>query len=61
MAPCFQGQIDVLEDNRNWIETRMGQVFAHTGAAQVKAFTDAGKELPPEMKVAMDAMRKARE
>lgn len=61
VAPCFQGQIEVLEGNRDWIETRMGQVFAHTGAAQAKAFTDAGKELPPEMKAAMDAMRKARE
>ncbi|MGE3073486.1 MAG: LLM class flavin-dependent oxidoreductase [Dehalococcoidia bacterium] len=61
VAPRFQGQIDVLEDNRDWIETRMNQVFAHTGAAQAKAFTDAGKELPPEMKAAMDAVRKARE
>jgi limonene 1,2-monooxygenase len=61
VAPRFQGQIEVLEENRNWIETRMNQVFAHTGAAQAKAFTDAGKELPAEMKAAMDAMRKARE
>lgn len=61
VAPAFQGQLSVLEDNRNWIETRMQQVFAHTGAAQAKAFTDAGKELPPEMQKAMDAMRKARQ
>jgi len=61
VAPVFQGQLAVLEDNRNWIETRMQQVFHHTGAAQVKAFTDAGKELPPEMKQAMDAMRQARQ
>ncbi|MFN8615948.1 MAG: LLM class flavin-dependent oxidoreductase [Dehalococcoidia bacterium] len=61
VAPVFQGQLSVLEDNRNWIETRMQQVFAHTGAAQAKAFTDAGKELPPEMQKAMDAMRKARQ
>lgn len=61
VAPRFQGQIEVLEDNRNWIETRMTEVFRHTGAAQAKAFTDAGKELPEEMRKAMDAMRKARE
>ncbi len=61
VAPVFQGQLSVLEDNRNWIETRMQQVFAHTGAAQAKAFTDAGKELPPEMQKAMDAMRRARQ
>ena len=54
-------EIEVLEDNRDWIETRMGKVFAHTAAAQVKAFTDAGKELPEQMKQAMDAARKARE
>ena len=61
MAPRFQGQIETLEDNRNWIETRMTEVFRHTGAAQAKAFTDAGKDLPPEMAKAMEAMRKARE
>lgn len=61
VAPRFQGQIEVLEDNRNWIETRMNQVFAHTAAAQVKAFSDAGKELPEQMKQQMEAMRKARE
>ena len=56
VAPRFQGQLDVLEDNRNWIETRMGQVFKHSGAAQAKAFTDAGKELPEEMKKAMEGL-----
>jgi limonene 1,2-monooxygenase len=61
VAPRFQGQIEVLEDNRNWIETRMNQVFAHTAAAQVKAFSDAGKELPEQMKQQLEAMRKARE
>ena len=61
VAPQFQGQIEVLEDNRDWIETRMNQVFAHTGVAQIKAFEDAGKELPEQMKQQMEAMRKARE
>lgn len=61
VAPRFQGQISVIEDNRNWIEANMGAVFAKTGAAQVKAFADAGKELPPEMQKQMEAMRRARE
>ncbi len=61
VAPVFQGQISVMEDNRNWIETRMGAVFKGTAQAQVKAFTDAGKELPEQMKQAMEAARKARE
>jgi len=61
VAPRFQGQMETLEDNRNWIEARLGKVFGGSGAAQVKAFTDAGKELPPAMVKAMEAMRKARE
>lgn len=61
VAPRFQNQMETLEANRNWIEGDLGKVFAHTGAAQAKAFTDAGKELPAPMKAAMDAMRKARE
>jgi limonene 1,2-monooxygenase len=61
VMPRFQGQTQVLEDNRNWIESELGKVFGRTAAAQVKAFTDAGKELPPAMKAAMDAMRRARE
>jgi limonene 1,2-monooxygenase len=61
VAPKFQGQIEVLEDNRNWIETNMRAVFHHTGQAQAKAFTDAGKELPEEMRKAMEAMAKSRQ
>ncbi len=61
VAPRFQGQLDVMEANRNWIEGDLTRVFAHTAKAQVKAFSDAGKQLPPEVKAAMDAMRKARE
>ena len=61
VAPRFQGQISVIEDNRDWIEKNLAQVFGKTAAAQVKAFSDAGKELPPEVKEQMDAMRKARE
>lgn len=61
VAPRFQGQLESLEDNRNWIEERLGKVFGGTAQAQVKAFTDAGKDLPPAMLAAMEAMRKARE
>ena len=61
VAPRFQGQLESLEDNRNWIEERLRKVFGGTAQAQVKAFTDAGKELPPAMLAAMEAMRKARE
>lgn len=61
VAPVFQGQLSVMEENRDWIETRMNAVFKGTAQAQVKAFADAGKELPEQMKQAMEAARKARE
>ena len=48
-------------DNRDWIEDRLGMVFGGSGAAQVKAFTDAGKEIPEVMLKAMEAMRRARD
>ncbi|MGE5596391.1 MAG: LLM class flavin-dependent oxidoreductase [Hyphomicrobiales bacterium] len=60
VAPRFQGQIEVLENNRNWIEERQGAVFGPTSAAYVKAFADAGKELPQMMKDALAAAQKAR-
>jgi limonene 1,2-monooxygenase len=61
VAPVFQGQLSVMEENRNWIETQMNAVFKGTAQAQIKAFADAGKELPEQMKQAMEAARKARE
>jgi len=39
----------------------MGLVFGGSGAAQVKAFTDAGKEVPEAMLKAMEALRRSRD
>lgn len=61
VMPRFQGQSQVVEANRNWIEGELGKVFSGTAQAQVKAFADAGKQLPPEMVAAMDALRRSRE
>ena len=61
VAPRFQGQIEVLENNRDWIETRIRQVGSGTTTAQVKAFTDAGKDLPEHLKQAMGSLNRARE
>ena len=55
VAPRFQGQMETLIQSRDWIEDRMGLVFGGSGAAQVKAFTDAGKEVPEAMSKAMEA------
>jgi limonene 1,2-monooxygenase len=61
VAPAFQGQLDVMTENRDWIETNIGAVFKGTAKANAKAFLDAGKELPEDMRKAMEAARKARE
>ncbi|MBN9494672.1 LLM class flavin-dependent oxidoreductase [bacterium] len=50
VAPRFQGQIDVLEDNRDFIEGRQGAVFGPGMAAYAKAFADAGKEVPASLR-----------
>ena len=57
VAPRFQGQIDTIEANRDWIEERQGAVFGPGTAAYVKAFEDAGKEMPQQMKDALAAAR----
>ena len=61
VAPRFQGQLGVIEANRDWIEEHQGTVFGPGTAAYVKAFADAGKELPQQMKDALEAAKKARE
>jgi limonene 1,2-monooxygenase len=48
VMPHFQGQLDPIWSNREWFEGNMGTIFAQSGAATVKAFADAGKELPAE-------------
>ena len=60
-APRFQGQIAPIVDNRNWIEGKLNDVFGGVGNAYVRAFADAGKEVPPELLKGLEAQRKARE
>mgnify|MGYP000222538628 CR=1 FL=1 len=61
VAPRFQGQMDTLVENRDWIEDRLGTVFGGSGAAQKKAFTDAGKEVPEAMRKAIEDLRRSRD
>ena len=46
VAPHFQGQMETLTANRDWIETNGATVFGGMVGAMAKAFTDAGKEVP---------------
>jgi limonene 1,2-monooxygenase len=50
VAPRFQGQIDPLEENRDWIEQHQGAVFGASAQAYAKAFADAGKEVPEALR-----------
>ena len=52
VAPRFQGHIAPLVENRDWIEERQGQVFGPAMAAFSKAYTDAGKEIPEQLRPA---------
>jgi limonene 1,2-monooxygenase len=61
VTPHFQGQMDVLTENRNWIEGNLEMVFKGNAGAWVKAFEDAHKEMPEGVKQGLAAMAKARE
>ena len=61
VAPRFQGQAETLVQSRDWIEDRMGLVFGGSGAAQLKAFSDAGKEVPEAVLKAIEGLRRARD
>jgi limonene 1,2-monooxygenase len=52
VAPRFQGQLEALTASRDHIEANMRQVFGATPAATERAFTDAGKPLPPALEEA---------
>jgi limonene 1,2-monooxygenase len=61
VAPRFQGQIEPIETNRTWIEQNQAIAFRGTVAAFSKAFADAGKEMPDQMRENLEAARRARE
>jgi limonene 1,2-monooxygenase len=53
VAPVFQGQMDTVISNRDWIEDNMMSVFHGVGKAMAKAFDDAGKQMPEQMAAAL--------
>ncbi len=54
VAPRFQGQLGPIEASRDWSAANRSTIFERAGAATVKAFQDAGRELPPEVAQRMD-------
>lgn len=61
VAPHFQGQLQPIEDNRAWFESNLRTIFDKSPDASVKAFTDAGKEVPEELTKQIEEGTKRRE
>jgi limonene 1,2-monooxygenase len=49
VMPKFQGQLAPIVDSQQWVANNRETIFGTTPAAMLKAFADAGKEIPPEM------------
>jgi limonene 1,2-monooxygenase len=49
VAPHFQGQLGAIEAARDWSAANRSTIFERSGAATLKAFADAGREIPPEV------------
>ncbi|MGI8927014.1 MAG: LLM class flavin-dependent oxidoreductase [Tepidiformaceae bacterium] len=53
VAPHFQGQIAPITASRDWSADNRTTIFAPGGLATLKAFQDAGREIPPEIAARM--------
>ncbi len=49
VMPKFQGQLAPTDDSQKWVAENRTTIFGTMPAAMVKAFKDAGKEIPQEM------------
>ncbi len=61
VAPHFQGHMERLTWARDFVEDNRRGIFGATPAAMVKAFDDAGKEMPQVLKDGFARMKKERE
>lgn len=50
VAPHFQGSYQRAIDHRDWFDTSLGKFFGSSGDAQVRAFEDAGKDVPEQLR-----------
>ena len=57
VAPRFQGQIAPVERSRDWSADNRTTIFAPGGLATMKAFEDAGREVPAELLARMQRGR----
>ena len=49
VMPRFQGSLQTLHDSHYWVRGNKRTIFKPAQTAIQKAFTDAGKEIPPEL------------
>lgn len=61
VAPVFQGQVGRTTWARDFVEDNRRGIFGATPTAMLKAFEDAGKELPEPLKEGFARLRAARE
>jgi len=50
VMPRFQGSLDTIAGSQNWARSNRKQVFGPTVEAVKRAFTDAGRAVPDEMR-----------
>ncbi len=50
VAPHFQGSYGHAIKHRDWFDTSLGKFFGSSGDAQVRAFEDAGKDVPDDLR-----------
>ncbi len=55
VAPRYQGQLERIVASRDFVEDRQLDIFGAGNKAMVKAFADAGKELPEAFRQAAEA------
>lgn len=60
VAPHFQGMHQPLIEQRDWFDASMGKFFARAQEATERAFSDAGKELTPEIREQMRVIAERR-
>jgi limonene 1,2-monooxygenase len=61
VAPRFQGALESVEGSQQFVARNKGTIFSPTAAAITNAFTDAGLELPEEMRRMQELRARTRE
>jgi limonene 1,2-monooxygenase len=58
VMPRFQNQLTSIRESNDWARANRRVLFAPNVAAMAKAYIDAGRPVPPELQVRVDAFEK---